>query len=69
MPLVLVLIIAALISAATWFFEDDRQSLPYDALVILALVDWLLATGVAASVIVTVEFLKLTPLVRSGRSR
>lgn len=37
-PLIVVLIVAALISAATWFFESPRDLLPYDALVILAIV-------------------------------
>jgi len=37
-PLIVVLIVAALISAATWFFEAPRVSLPYEALAILAIV-------------------------------
>ena len=37
-PLILVLIVAALISTATWFFETPRASLPFDALAILAIV-------------------------------
>lgn len=37
-PLILVLIVAASISTATWFFETQRASLPFDALAILAIV-------------------------------
>src|SRR5690606_9421862 len=37
-PLIVVLIVAALISAATRFFETQRASLPFDALAILAIV-------------------------------
>lgn len=37
-PLIVVLIVAALISTATWFFESPRASLPFDTLAILAIV-------------------------------
>ncbi|HEX7120169.1 MAG TPA: cation-translocating P-type ATPase [Longimicrobiales bacterium] len=37
-PLIVVLIVAAAISLVTWYFEAARQPLPYDALVILAIV-------------------------------
>ncbi|HEX6939387.1 MAG TPA: cation-translocating P-type ATPase [Longimicrobiales bacterium] len=37
-PLIVVLIVAAAISTVTWFFQTPREPLPYDALVILAIV-------------------------------